>query len=125
MYLGWDRTHPGISNGVRDLSEIGPSGNNMYYSYYATQVMHHYGGPLWDEWNELLRDHLVASQARRGSEKGSWYFDGDFGSSLGGRLYMTSLACMTLEVYYRHMPIYSQKAVKSGNQLMSLESESE
>ena len=111
MYLGWDRTHPGISNGVRDLAEIGPSGNNMYYSYYATQVMHHHGGPKWDEWNVLLRDHLVDTQDTRGSEAGSWYFDGDFGSGLGGRLYITSLACMTLEVYYRHMPIYSNQAL--------------
>lgn len=111
MYLGWDRTHPGISQGVRDLSEIGPSANNVYYSYYATQVMHHHGGPLWEEWNELLRDHLVDTQEIEGSEKGSWYFDGDFGSGLGGRLYITSLACMTLEVYYRHMPIYSSQAV--------------
>jgi len=111
MYLGWDRTHPGISNGAEYLHRMGPSSNNVYYDYYATQVMHHYQGPMWERWNGMLRDHLVDTQVKRGHEAGSWYFAGDHGSSVGGRLYVTAMATMTLEVYYRHMPIYSQEAV--------------
>jgi hypothetical protein len=111
MYLGWDRTHPGVITGAEYLAEIGPSENNVYYNYYATQVMHHYGGPLWQDWHPLLRDHLVNSQERHGHETGSWYFANDFGSGIGGRLYITAMSAMILEVYYRHMPIYTPSAV--------------
>ena len=64
MYLGWDRTHPGISNGVREMSDLGPSGNNMYYSYYARQVVHHIGGAPWQRWNEKMRDGLLKKRAK-------------------------------------------------------------
>ena len=111
MYLGWDKTHAGIANGAENLSRMGPSSNNVYFDYYATQVMHHYQGPLWERWNETLRDHLVRTQEKRGHESGSWFFDGDFGSAIGGRLYITAMSAMILEVYYRHMPIYSEDAV--------------
>ena len=30
----------------------------------------------------------------------------------GGRLYMTSLAVCTLEVYYRHLPLYRPAALE-------------
>lgn len=111
MYLGWDKTHPGIANGAEHLSQMGPSSNNVYFDYYATQVMHHYQGPLWPRWNSILRDHLVQTQEKQGHESGSWYFEGDFGSGIGGRLYITAMSAMILEVYYRHMPIYSHDAV--------------
>jgi hypothetical protein len=110
MYLGWKRSHPGIINGAEYLSRRGPSRNNVYYNYYATQVLHHYQGPLWEEWNAVMRDHLVHTQVKQGHERGSWYFDGDFGSGVGGRLYITAMSAMVLEVYYRHMPIYSLQA---------------
>jgi hypothetical protein len=112
MYLGWKRRHPGITNGVEHLSQMGPSRNDVYYNYYATQVMHHYQGPLWKKWNVVMREHLVHTQSKVGHECGSWYFDGDFGSNVGGRLYITAMSAMVLEVYYRHMPIYSSKAVE-------------
>lgn len=112
MYLGWDKTHPGIANGAENLSQIGPSSNNVYFDYYATQVMHHYQGPLWERWNAILRDHLVQTQEKRGHESGSWFFEDDFGSGIGGRLYITAMSAMILEVYYRHMPIYTQDAVE-------------
>jgi hypothetical protein len=107
MYLGWDRTHPGIVAGIEKLTQVGPSSNNGYFNSYATQVMHHYGGSDWDRWHPRLRDHLVGSQEEDGHMRGSWYFDGDMGSGIGGRLYITAYATMILEVYYRHMPIYS------------------
>ncbi len=35
---------------------------------------------------------------------------GDHGGKVGGRLYCTAMAAMTLEVYYRDMPIYAGKS---------------
>jgi hypothetical protein len=57
-----------------------------------------------------MRDPLVAAQGKSGAEKGSWFVEGDHGSDRGGRLYCTAMATMILEVYYRHMPIYSKGA---------------
>ena len=109
MYLGWPRSHPPLEAGVGYLSEWGPLQDNIYYNYYATQVMCHWGGPLWEEWNVKMRDGLVATQATNGHEAGSWFFQGKH-TDPGGRLCSTALAVMTLEVYYRYMPLYRQQA---------------
>lgn len=111
MYLGWKRENPALTRGVQVISTLEPSPSNMYFNYYATQVLHHYEGPLWGKWNTTMRDYLVRSQSERGHQTGSWFFDGDKHSRIGGRLYCTTLAAMTLEVYYRHMPLYSKRAV--------------
>ncbi len=113
MYTGWTREHIALQRGVEHLSGWGPSDDNMYYNYYATQVMHHWQGPLWEKWNEKMRDQLIATQAGAGHEAGSWHFSGGRGD-VGGRLYNTAAAVMTLEVYYRYMPLYEPRAVESG-----------
>ena len=88
--------------GVEYLQEHLPRvGGELYYWYYATQVMHHYGGEPWDEWNHVMRDLLIEAQATRGHESGSWSPQGGHDGS-GGRVYATSLALLTLEIYYRH-----------------------
>lgn len=110
MYLGWTKEKPELGQGVILLSEAGPSDFNIYYNYYATQVIHHWGGELWDDWNNKLRPQLVASQIREGPAAGTWYFEDDHGTIPGGRLYCTAMATMILEVYYRHMPIYRERA---------------
>ncbi len=112
MYLGWRHDHAALERGVRFLDEIGPSDGNIYYNYYATQVMHHYGGASWMKWNTVMREQLVDSQSKAGHTKGSWYINGDMGSQRGGRLYCTAMATMILEVYYRHMPIYNRQAAE-------------
>jgi hypothetical protein len=113
MYLGWKKENPGLQGGVEYLSRTGPSEGNMYYNYYATQVLHHWQGKVWDKWNEKMREYLIMTQAKSGHEEGSWYFPGvDSGAGPGGRLYFTALAAMTLEVYYRYMPLYRTKSVE-------------
>jgi len=107
MVLGWKKDNPALQKGVKWLSEKGPSNGDMYFNYFATQVMMHYGGEEWKKWNAAIRDLLVESQATEGHEKGSWHFDqGDIGAARGGRLYCTSLAVLILEVYYRHPPMF-------------------
>ena len=44
--------------------------------------------------------------------KGSWDPVPGSHNGRGGRLYFTSMATMILEVYYRHMPIYGEKAAE-------------
>jgi hypothetical protein len=110
LYTGWPLEHPGIADGVAILSRHGPSPDNMYFDYYATQVLHQWGGKEWQEWNYRMRDYLVRTQANEGHENGSWHFGGSW-SSEGGRLYNTALAIMILEVYYRHLPLYGPNAI--------------
>ena len=115
MYMGWDKSNPGMQDGSSKIADKGPdirnSGANMYYNYYATQVMKHLGGSDWKAWNAKMRDFLVKKQETKGNAAGSWHFGGsNHASEAGGRLYNTSLACMTLEVYYRYLPLYGDKA---------------
>jgi len=112
MYLGWKRDHPALQQGVKWISDRGPSTNNMYYNYYATQVMSHWEGELWKKWNPVMRDQLVKSQAKQGHEAGSWYMEAGHVTDKGGRLYCTSMATMILEVYYRHLPIYQKQSTE-------------
>lgn len=110
LHLGWKPDRPAFQRGVEWLRQQGPSKDNMYYNYYATQVMFQAGGEAWNEWNAEIRDHLVESQVREGHEAGSWHFpSGGVGASRGGRLYSTAMALMTLEVYYCHLPIYRRE----------------
>jgi hypothetical protein len=110
MYQGWHRQHEGLAAGVALLAAQGPSPDNMYYNYYATQVLHHWGGQPWEKWNRVLREQLIADQALQGHETGSWYYAGGR-AAVAGRLYNTAMAVMTLEVYYRHLPLYRAAAV--------------
>ncbi len=109
MYTGWDKNHPGIVAGVKEIGKHGFSKNDFYYNYYAAQVLRQYGGVEWDKFNVEMRDHLVATQAQEGGAKGSWYVKGGHTSN-AGRLCITSFATMMLEVYYRHMPLYAEAA---------------
>ncbi len=108
IYLGWDLQHPALRRGVRMLMEDNPpslDSSNYYYWYYATQVLHHHGGRAWRVWNAGMRQILVGTQETSGRNAGSWPDDDDY-SRTAGRIYSTSLATCTLEVYYRHAPIF-------------------
>lgn len=111
MYLGWKQESPALKNGVRFLDELGPATNDMYYNYYAAQVLHHWGGPEWKRWNPRMRDLLVQTQIKEGHAAGSWDLADPHGR-MGGRLYMTTLAILTLEVYYRHLPLYQRDFIQ-------------
>lgn len=113
MYLGWDHKNKKLAEGVAFLDKVKPSPGNMYYNYYATQVMHHWGGEEWTRWNDIMREQLVRTQhpLKDGHLAGSWDIADPHGGG-GGRLYMTCLSVMTLEVYYRHLPMYSREKIK-------------
>ena len=72
--------------------------------------------------NLEMRDFLVSTQEREGNVRGSWYFAGrgkpDRWGPAGGRLYDTAMSCMTLEVYYRFLPIYDKKATDDSFELL-------
>ncbi|MEM9942582.1 MAG: prenyltransferase/squalene oxidase repeat-containing protein [Planctomycetota bacterium] len=106
MYLGVGKGDPGLSAGVDTIAAHGPESNDIYFNYYATLVMHHIRGEPWEKWNLAMREYLIATQDRsRRHSSGSWHFPDRHGD-VGGRLYSTCMAIMTLEVYYRYLPMY-------------------
>lgn len=109
MYLGWKPGDPFLDDGIKQIAHWGyalKEGEcNLYYAYYATLALHHYGGEHWDSWNSGLQEMLVRTQARQGCEAGSWYFRDPY-CDVGGRLLNTALGAMILETPYRIMPLY-------------------
>lgn len=110
LFRGMSDTDPRILDGALFFSRNGPSANDVYHNYYVSLFLFHIGGGLWENWNPVVRDHLVKTQSKYGHEAGSWYFDNAYGKE-GGRVYTTAMAAMTLEVYYRYSPLYQQKDV--------------
>ncbi len=124
---GWGPDNGGMAEGVGGLMRRAPNVNgqtksvpDMYYYYYATQVVHFFEGDEWKLWNEGakqpdntrkggMRDLLIELQNKKGgANEGSWDLDPGFIGRECGRLGTTSLCLLTLEVYYRHLPLYKR-----------------
>ncbi|HEX3151532.1 MAG TPA: prenyltransferase/squalene oxidase repeat-containing protein [Gemmataceae bacterium] len=122
-YMGeMNPRHPAYGRGVDFIKQFPPQKGyfDMYYYYYATQVVHFYEGPDWHKfWNPKMRDLLVDLQEKAGADdlRGSWMKDQGFIGTNCGRLGTTCLALLTLEVYYRHLPLYK----RDNGGLMELE----
>ena len=116
MYLGWDRNHSALNAGARYLLDNLPAHGtatkptrDVYYWYYATQVMFQLQGDAWKTWNGRLESLLVTSQAKTGPLAGSWDPNRpvrDRWAHAGGRIYVTALSLLMLEAPYRHLPLY-------------------
>lgn len=111
QYLGWKQTDPRLEAGAKYMlaNPIRWSQKNVYYWYYATQVLRNLDEKTWKQWNEQLTTILPGKQRKTGVEKGSWDHEGDPYGGPGGRLYVTCLCIYSLEVYYRHLPIYQMR----------------
>lgn len=120
----WGPDNAGMAEGVLGLMKRAPAAGptkptlDMYFFYYATQVVHFFEGDEWKTWNEGklqdgtrkggMRDWLIDLQRKDGVNSGSWDPDaGTIGRSCG-RLGTTALCLLTLEVYYRHLPLYKR-----------------
>jgi hypothetical protein len=127
LYTGWDRDHAELRRGAEHLlanlptlggetARTGTMGNPLrdtYYWYYATQVMFHMRGKYWRTWNGALHPLLTESQIQDGTFAGSWdprLPVPDRWGPHGGRIYVTTMNLLSLEVYYRHLPIYADTA---------------
>jgi hypothetical protein len=80
-----------------------------YYTYYGTLALHQHQGPAWQSWNTNMKRSLLASQDREGDNRGSWKPRGLYADRTG-RLVATAMATLSLEVYYRYLPLYSFSA---------------
>ncbi|MCE9568103.1 MAG: terpene cyclase/mutase family protein [Planctomycetes bacterium] len=122
---GWRSANAGFAEGTKGLLKRLPKPENgksvdLYYYYYATQVVRFHGGDEWKDWNEGVKDAegkrkggmpdwLLAIQNRTPTERGSW--DPPDDTWIGpdcGRLGTTCMCLLTLEVYYRYTPEANQ-----------------
>jgi hypothetical protein len=113
MYTGWTPDDEPLWRGMTQLAAQGPSPHAIYENFYLAQVLMQADHPVWPRWNATNRDQIIRQQGTYGHETGSWFF-ADPDSAPGGRLAHTALALLTLEVYYRLLPIYRQEAVDGG-----------
>lgn len=96
---------------IRDAADLllrnhpGKDQPNYYYWYYASLALMQVGGDPWQQWNQLARDRLVRDQRRDGPFDGSWDFHNTAWGARAGRVYTTAMATLTLEVYYRYLPM--------------------
>jgi hypothetical protein len=111
QFLGLPRQHPACNEaGDFLLGELPSEGNsNLYYWYYATLGMYQLQGNYWQRWNDALREAVVNRQTKDGPQAGSWDTN-DLWGGYGGRVFTTALATLTLEVYYRFLPLYAEVA---------------
>lgn len=107
-FLGHGPGQTFFDRAVYEIAEAGPTYKNIYHDYYATLLIFHTQNELWPQWNQQMRDYLIKTQAKQGHETGSWHFPGDRYGDVGGRLYTTCMATLTLEVYYRYLPLYEE-----------------
>ena len=110
--LGWPRNHPALIKGAGRVAANLESNQerNIYYWYYATQLLHNLKNKDWEQWNPHVREELVKTQVKDDTcARGSWDPSqprGDHWGQTAGRLFQTSLSILTLEVYYRYLPLY-------------------
>jgi len=115
VFLGSRKGEPMLESMIkRIVDEQLPDGypTNTYYLYYNTLAVFQVGGEAFDRWNVPVRDLLVESQRTDGCFDGSWDWEGTgFHGHGTGRLLSTAYCCLSLEVYYRYLPM----AVRGGH----------
>ena len=126
MYIKNNSKAPWVARGVKNMWEEHKPNEaewDMYYYYYATQVVHFFDGKDWRQnWNPAMRKllldkQLTAATNAKPADIGSWPKDNGFIGSSCGKLGTTCLACLTLEVYYRHLPLGKREAAGGLNVL--------
>ena len=117
MFLYRFDSIPDLERSVERLCKTGPT-NDSYYDYIVTQILFNYGGAAWKEWNAAMREKLINAQIQTGAEAGAWDFSNEglsqdtaFPSS---PFIDTALSALTLEIYYRHKPLYHEQESRKG-----------
>ncbi|MBT3200503.1 MAG: hypothetical protein HN350_11355, partial [Phycisphaerales bacterium] len=96
----------GIKSGRRKSQGSLPTSDsktNMYYWYYGFLSLYQHQSPMWKTWNLRVRQLLVDRQVKKGPSAGTWN-PGSWKEA--GKLVSTAMGALSLEVYYRYLPMY-------------------
>jgi hypothetical protein len=112
QFLAAENRPASLAEGAAFVGEERPGDGqtNLYYWYYGTLALFQRQGPEWEAWNAALQRELLYSQRHDGERRGSWDPDPLWGG-YGGRVYSTSMAALSLEVYYRYLPLHGRELV--------------
>jgi hypothetical protein len=129
QFMGTPSSNPLLKGGAAYLKENLPDWNRantasasvgtgdlgFYYWYYGTLSMFQQGGEEWKAWNKSMKRVLLDNQCKGGpmdgsinDKDGSWDPNGSYIDKYGGRVFTTALGALSLEVYYRYLPMYSK-----------------
>jgi hypothetical protein len=86
----------------------GGASMDVYYLYYTTLALYQHQGEIWEEWNKRMKEIVPPLQVKTGDDAGSWNPSGPYGGRMG-RAVMTGLTTLSLEVYYRYLPMYGYR----------------
>jgi len=123
QFTGMKRNNPTMKESAAYLAKVGPAWYNegqvrpvehSYYVYYATLAMFQYGGKEWKKWNKEMKKRVLAGQVKGGCADGSWVCANGREKpgfiyrldTAAGKVFATSMAILTLEVYYRYSPLF-------------------
>lgn len=114
--LGLPRENPAVAEATNYiLGEMPGTGkHNCYGCYYSTLALYQLQGDAWQRWNDAMRATLIERQRKTGPDAGSWDTDTLWGG-YGGRVYTTAISALTLEVYYRFLPLYGGSSKDAGD----------
>ncbi|WP_235935035.1 squalene--hopene cyclase [Candidatus Laterigemmans baculatus] len=84
--------------------------DNYYYWYYASLALHQLQDDAWRQWNAAMKARLLETQLPDGSWSTATVWGGN-----GGKVYTTAMACLCLEVYYRHLSDGRRGVVAQGD----------
>ena len=75
---------------------------SLFISWMARDVR----GKIWEDWNEILKQHFE-EQVTQGDDRGTWWYSDKASqiSSQGGRFYCTAMMAMLMESYFRYPPL--------------------
>ena len=114
LYTGGDPTDQDYLSGVEHLLRASPSlgtrravQRDAYLWYYATLAVYYSGGTAWNHWVDELAKVMIPLQITTGQLAGSWDPDRPVPDRWGGqagRLYVSAMCLLTLEVEYRRLP---------------------
>lgn len=114
---------PEVKSGLNYLNSAECNWKNpiewpMYGWYYISQTKFHQGGANWSAWNNQFAPQFIRNQ----NPDGSWNSAGlSLKEGASGRenmhpVYATTLAALTLQVYYRFLPTYQPIETKTIDQ---------
>ena len=113
LFMGLEPTDPRVQKAVGILianlpkapAPIGDQWNpraDIYFWYHGALALSRLGGQEWTIWNDRVKPILLGLQDKKGDLKGSWRPAGTAHADRCGRVYVTALSIMALEVYYRY-----------------------
>jgi hypothetical protein len=118
--------HGGDEEVKRGLNFLGDANCNwksppewpMYAWYYISQNKFHQGGANWSSWNNQFAPQFIRNQNPDGSwnSPGLGLPEGNSGRENMHPVYATTLAALTLQVYYRFLPTYQPIETKTIDQ---------